>query len=44
MQILISYLPLKEVRAVIKDWRKTATELKISLKLLGSYSMRWDEL
>ena len=35
---------IEEVRAVIKDWRKTATELQISLKLLGSYSMRWDEL
>ena len=35
---------IEEVRTVIKDWRKTATELQISLKLLGSYSMRWDEL
>ena len=35
---------IKEVRAVIKDWRKTATELQIPLKLLGAYSMRWDEL
>ena len=35
---------IEEVRAVIKDWRKTATELQISLKLIGSYSMRWDEL
>ena len=34
----------EEVRAVIKDWRKTATELQIPLKLLGAYSMRWDEL
>jgi len=32
------------IRVVIKDWRKTATELQISLKLIGSYSMRWDEL
>ena len=35
---------IEEVRAVIKDWRKTATELQIPLKLLGSYSMRWDDL
>ena len=35
---------IEEVRAVIKDWRKTATELQIPLKLFGSYSMRWDEL
>ena len=35
---------IEEVRAVIKDWNKTATELQIPLKLLGSYSMRWDEL
>ena len=35
---------IEEVRAVIKDWRKTATELQIPLKLLGTYSMRWDEL
>ena len=33
-----------EVRAAIKDWRKTATEQQIPLKLLGAYSMRWDEL
>ena len=35
---------IKEVRAAIKDWRMTATELQIPLKLLESYSMRWDEL
>jgi len=35
---------VEEVRAVIKDWRKTATELQIPLKQLGAYSMRWDEL
>ena len=35
---------IEEVRAVIKDWNKTATELQIPLKLLGSYSLRWDEL
>ena len=28
----------------IRDWRKTATELQISLKLLESYSIRWDKL
>ena len=35
---------IEEVRAIIKDWRKTATDLQIPLKLLGAYSMRWDEL
>ena len=35
---------IEEVRAVIKDWSKTANELQIPVKLLGSYSMRWDEL
>ncbi len=35
---------IEEVRAAIKDWRKTATELQIPLKLLESYSKRWDEL
>ena len=35
---------IEEVRAAIKDWRKTATELQISPKLLASYSIRWDEL
>jgi serine/threonine-protein kinase HipA len=35
---------IEEVRAAIKDWRKTATEQQIPLKLLESYSMRWDEL
>ena len=35
---------IEEGRAVIKDWRKTATELKIPLKVLESYSIRWDEL
>ena len=35
---------IEEVRAAIKDWRKTATELQIPIKRLGSYSMRWDEL
>ena len=35
---------IEEVCAVIKDWRKTATELQISPKLLEAYSMRWEEL
>ena len=35
---------IEEVRAAIKDWRKTATELQISPKTLESYSMRWDNL
>ena len=35
---------IEEARNAIKDWRKTATELQIPLKLLGPYSMRWDEL
>ena len=33
---------IEEVRTAINDWRKTATELQIPLKLLESYSMRWD--
>ena len=35
---------VEEVRASIKDWRMAATELQIPLKLLGSYSIRWDTL
>jgi serine/threonine-protein kinase HipA len=35
---------IEEVRDVIKDWRKTATDLQMSPKLLGAYSLRWDEL
>ncbi|MBP3228173.1 MAG: HipA domain-containing protein [Bacteroidaceae bacterium] len=35
---------IEEVRETIKDWRKTATELQIPLKLLESYSKHWDEL
>ena len=35
---------IEEVRAAIKDWRKTAAELQIPTKLLESYSIRWDEL
>ena len=33
-----------EVRASIKDWRKTATELQISSKTLEPYCTRWDNL
>ena len=35
---------IEEVRATIKEWHKTATELQIPIKLLESYSTRWDEL
>ncbi len=35
---------IEEVRAAIKDWCKTATEIQIPAKLLESYSIRWDEL
>ena len=35
---------IEEVRTAIKAWRKTAIEQQIPLKLLESYSMRWDEL
>ena len=35
---------IEEVRVAIKDWRKITAELQISLKLLESYSMGWDEL
>ena len=31
---------IDEVRAAIKDWRKTATEVQIPLKQLESYSIR----
>ena len=33
---------IEEVRNAIKDWRKTATELQISPRLLESYSAHWD--
>ena len=33
---------IDEVRAAIKDWRKTATEVQIPLKQLESYSIRWE--
>ena len=32
------------VRSVIKDWRKTATELQVPTRLLEAYSMRWDKV
>ena len=35
---------IEEVRTAIKDWRKTATDLQIPLKLLESYSIRWNAL
>jgi serine/threonine-protein kinase HipA len=35
---------IEEVRTAIKDWRKTATELQISHKILESYCNRWDKL
>ena len=35
---------IEEVRAAIKDWRNTATNLQIPLKMLLAYSMRWDGL
>ena len=35
---------IEEVRTAIKDWRKTATELQISHKILESYCNRWDNL
>ncbi len=35
---------IEEVRAAIKDWRKSATELQMPLKLLESFSIRWDKL
>jgi serine/threonine-protein kinase HipA len=34
---------IEEVRVAIKDWRKTATELQIPIKLLESYSVRWED-
>ena len=35
---------IEEVRDAVKDWRKMATELQISFRLLESYSARWDAL
>ena len=34
---------IEEVRAAIKDWRKTATEQQIPTQLLESYSKRWED-
>jgi len=33
---------IEEVRAAIKDWRKTAMENHIPVKMLDAYSIRWD--
>lgn len=35
---------IEEVRAAIKDWRKTATALQVPTKILEPYSMKWDNL
>lgn len=35
---------IEEVRTTIKDWRKTATELQISHKILEPYCNQWDNL
>ena len=35
---------IEEVRSAIKDWRKTATEVQISHKILDPYAMRWNQL
>ena len=35
---------IEEVRATIKDWRKTAAKLQISSKILEPYCNRWDNL
>ena len=35
---------IEEVRATIKDWRKTVAELQISYKILEPYCNRWDTL
>ena len=34
---------IEEVCSVIKDWRKTATQLQIPNKLLAAYSRLWDQ-
>ena len=33
---------IEEVRAIIKDWRETATQLQIPHKILAAYSRLWD--
>ena len=35
---------INQVRTAIKDWRATANELQISLKILEPYCNRWDNL
>lgn len=35
---------IEEVRSAIKDWRKVATQLHISPRLLDAYQYRWDSL
>ena len=35
---------IEEVRATIKDWRRTAADRRIPLKQLDAYSARWDQL
>lgn len=35
---------IENVRTTVKDWRKTATELQISHKILEPYCNRWDSL
>ena len=35
---------INQVRTAIKDWRATATELQIPLKILEPYCNRWDNL
>ena len=35
---------IEAVRTTIKDWRKTATELQITHKILEPYCNRWDSL
>ena len=34
---------IDEVRSTVRDWRKTASELQISPKILEPYCKRWDE-
>ena len=35
---------IDQVRTAIKDWRTTATELQVPLKILEPYCNRWDNL
>ena len=34
---------IEEIRSAIKDWRKTATQLQIPVRVLEQYSRRWDK-